>query len=337
MIALDLPPACPERVKTILESRVADADDVIDLRRKVFGDGVVSADEAELLFTIHHRLDEESAEWRQFFIEALCDYVVQQAEPRGYVSVENAIWLIEQVMDDDIIETASELEAIIRIIETARSVPDQLIAFALMQVRFAVINGYGAAKLLEGEEAESVAGKVTSADVMLLRRILYAASGDRGAGISRDEAEILFDINDDTEGADNAPEWSELFVKAIGNAMLFACGHQVPTREDALRQDAFLQSREGVGGFLSRMARAIGRGQLGAKEDCVWEERLEAHHDEAKAAGPLTSEEAQWLIDRIGRDGAFSDNERAAICFIASESDSIDPALEPLIEKVRAA
>ncbi|MEM8726749.1 MAG: hypothetical protein AAGE86_14635, partial [Pseudomonadota bacterium] len=179
--------------------------------------------------------------------------------------------------------------------------------------------------------------KVTAADVEMLRRVLHAGAGDGGMGVSREEAAVLFDINDDTKDAENAPEWSELFVKAIGNAMLFASGHSVPTREDALRREAFLESREGVGGFLTRMVQAVAQGQIGARDECVWQEQLDAHARAQDAAEALTGEEAHWLFDRIGRDGEFSDNERAAIGFIVSESDRIDPALESLIEKLRAA
>jgi hypothetical protein len=333
----DLPTACPKLVETILDRKSVTAKDVQGLRRKVFGDAIVSQDEAELLFTIHHGVNRRSPKWNIFFVEALTDYLVHQAKPRGYVSPENAVWLLEHVMADGHVETESELEAIIKILETARSAPPQMAAFALMQVRKAVLNGQGAARDLEDKKKKSAAGKVTPADVALLRRVLYAGAGDGGFGISRDEAAVLFDINDDTKHADNAPEWSELFVKAIGNAMLFASGHTVPSREDALRQEAFLESREGVAGFLTRMARAVAQGQFGADGSSVWEERLQAHKDAAQAAEALTGEEAQWLIARIGRDGQFSDNERAAVGFILSESDTIDPALEPLIEKVRAA
>ena len=36
-----------------------------------------------------------SREWVDFFVEAITAYLVEQAEPRGYVSDENAEWRIE--------------------------------------------------------------------------------------------------------------------------------------------------------------------------------------------------------------------------------------------------
>ena len=48
----------------------------------------------------------------------------------------------------------------------------------------------------------------------------------------------------------------------------------------------------------------------------------------------VTAAEASWLAERIGRDGKMSPNERALLAFLKTESPSIDPALQALVEKV---
>lgn len=58
-------------------------------------------------------------------------------------------------------------------------------------------------------------GKVDADEVAQLEAALYA-----DGKIDQEEAEILFEINDKVSGADNAPEWGALFVKAISAFVL---------------------------------------------------------------------------------------------------------------------
>ena len=67
--------------------------DVRHFRGEVFRDGIVSQMEAEAMFAIDASIADKCDAWNMFFVEALVDHVVNQAEPRGYVSVANAEWL----------------------------------------------------------------------------------------------------------------------------------------------------------------------------------------------------------------------------------------------------
>ena len=60
--------------------------DVLMLRREVFGNGVVTRGEAEALFALHSSTTEQCAEWGEFFVEAVTDYIVHQEKPEGYIS-----------------------------------------------------------------------------------------------------------------------------------------------------------------------------------------------------------------------------------------------------------
>ena len=53
------------------------------MRREVFSDGVVGKPEAEALVALNAMVIDQSAEWNEFFVEALSDYVVHQAKPEG--------------------------------------------------------------------------------------------------------------------------------------------------------------------------------------------------------------------------------------------------------------
>ena len=85
------------RIAAIKKKNRIDAEDVLMLRREVFGDGVVTVEEAEALFDLGSSCSVQSTEWREFLAEAITDYIVHQEKPTGYICTKNADWLIGAV------------------------------------------------------------------------------------------------------------------------------------------------------------------------------------------------------------------------------------------------
>ena len=317
------------------KNRVA-PEDVIMLRREIFGDGVVGCEEAEALFRIEDSPVEKCAEWPAFFVEALTDYIVHQAQPPGYISAENAEWLIRSVSTDGSANSAAKLELLVKVLERAKFAPERLAGFALEQVKHAVIEGKG--PLLQG--GELAPGRITRAEVDLLRRILYAFAGHGNVAITRSEAEVLFAINDATVEATNDPSWNDLFVKAVANFVLCASGYEAPTRQEALRRDDFLERADAdLGGFFARMVSGGVQGILESYRpttnvDADWEARNRSNEARSRLAETIDSGEAKWLADRIGRDHVLHENERALLTFIKRSSPDIHPDLKPLLDGV---
>lgn len=317
----------------ILDAGLITDEDVRLLRHAVYVDGRVTEQEAEALFAIDRNCEADSEDWCAFFVEALADFVVYQVEPRGYVTVENADWLIAQVLEDAEVGSLSKIELLIHVLEMSRWSPDRLMKFTLDRVKMAVLSGKD--RLSSGALLRS--GIIGEAEVDLLRRILYAAGGDGNVAITRAEAEVLFDINDATTEADNDPSWSDLFAKAIANHLLAAHGYKVPDRDEALRRERWLDERDGTLGFMQNM--------LSSNLREIWEaygeqtpeerelERLETQKRAIITAEKLTEPEADWLIKRIGRDGAFHENERALLAFVSDECPNIASALAPLMAR----
>jgi hypothetical protein len=312
------------------------ADDVVMLRRDVFGDGVVSRGEAEALFALDATAKDTCQEWPPFLIEAVTDYIVYQETPAGYISEDNANWLIGTISRDGMVDSVTELELLVHVLETAKSSPGRLSAYALEQVAHAVVDGKG--PLISG--GALVPGLVAKAEVDLLRRILYAYGGDGNIAITRAEAEVLFSINEQTATADNDPSWNELFVKAIANFVMCSAGYEAPTRDVALRRDTFFDEAEpGIGGFFGRM---VSGGLAGIMEayrspgdvEAEWESKNRAAEALARRAETIDASEARWLAERIGGDRPLHDNERALLTLIKHASPEIHPALKPLLDKV---
>ena len=304
---------------------------VLAMRRAFYANGVISKDEAESLLSLDRRLTSQHTSWRQFLAEAVTDYIVHQEQPSGYVTAENSDWLVSQIASDGVVQSRNGIEVLVKVLDQARFAPDSLARFALEQVRLAVVEGVGPARPRRG----GAVGVVTAEDVDLIRRIIYAFGGDQSLAVSRAEAEILFAINDKTPEELNDPAWSDLFVKAIGSHILAASGYRPPPREEALRQDAWLSSRDGVGSFLGRILQGGTPAIFASYQQQDLEDlelaRLERQRIELVIAEEVSGPEASWLIDRLG-SGPLHQNERALLKFLKAESARIHPALAGLVE-----
>ena len=305
------------------------ADDVLDLRQHVYGAPAIMQGQAEALFELDHASAEKCPEWTDLFAEAIASYVVEQQHPPGYVDDVKAQWLIEHVTRDGRIDTGAELEAVIGVVEKATKSPDRLVRFALETVRDTVLSGSGPAR----RGGEYKPGVVSEADVALVRRILYAKGGDQHIAVTRAEAEILFDINDATVEAENHPSWSDLFVKAVANSILFYSGYAVPTREEALRQEKWLAEPADIGGFLFKLGGSLGA-VFSSYKLLVPSNPSETAEDRIAAASHVTEDEARWLLSRLQRDDRLHANEKALLSFLREHSAHIHPVLKPALEQV---
>jgi len=311
--------------------------DIMALRQNIFGDITVTREEAEALFLIDEGTERRVAEWRDLFLEALTDWLIRQQAPRGYVTDEQADWLIARIEAARRARDGTEIELVVRVLEQADAAPASLAAFGLQLVTRSVVENDGV---------------ISAAEVERLRRLMFAPTGPGRMAISREEAEVLFDLNDATRGAANDPSWTDFFMRAVANAVTAAAGWAAPGREEALRRERWLADPEdGISEAFTREHGPLPTGRLGLSTwvaqafawalrepsaDGLYAARVEENAHAASTAAPVNAEEARWLIDRIGRDGDFDDNERALIAFLRELAPSTDEALQPLIDRLAA-
>ena len=117
--------------------------EVSALRRAFYEDGKIDAAEATALCALNRSCATQDASWADCYVEMLTDYIVNQDKPHGYVTAENAEWLASQITIDGRIETKTELELLVNVLDKARWSPQSLVAFALDQVKTAVVEGTG--------------------------------------------------------------------------------------------------------------------------------------------------------------------------------------------------
>ena len=306
--------------------------DVAAIQRGYYRDGIVAESEADALFALEQSCHVQPPEWGPLFVMALTDYVVHQVQPQGYVAAENAAWLVERIAVDGKVQTLNEFNLLVKVLEEARWAPGSLATLALGQVRDAIVDGTGPLRLGARKPA---AGIATAEDVAALRRILYASAGEGNIAVTRGEAEVLLDIGDAVDESLSDPAWADLFSKAIANHLMAGSGYVAPSREEALRQEAWLTAEPDVGGFLTDMVHSGLGGVWAAYHTPDVEDLAMARVEEQRRSilvnEEVTAVEAGWLATRIGRDGRVSEAERALLGFIKTNSPKIDPALIPLL------
>ncbi len=325
-------------VETIIERGSIHDTDVAELRRLINEDGTISVEEANQLVRINAACPVQPAEWAEVFGEAMADYVVRQAEPEGYISRDNAEWLIASLAPDGVLSSRKNLDLVIEIMDRARVCPSILVSFALDAVRRAVIDAAG--PLVPGERP---AGTISPEDVELVRRIIYAFGGDGNIAVSRAEAELLCDINDSLDPAAASDSWTELYVKAMANYVLANAGYAPPSREEALRREVWLEERDTLSPFdfvrlLTQMSLddVIGAYRPQSREECTLA-RLDREYRALLADEEVDDDEAQWLVERLMRDGELTPAEMALLGYLGENGIELDQRFEPLMQAVRNA
>jgi hypothetical protein len=311
--------------------------DVLRLKSAFHNDGFISADEAEALFTLNETCQQQDPAWAEFYVDALSDYLVNQVQPEGYLTAEEAKRFTDRIAPDGIVVRKSDLDLIVNVLDKSRWSPVSLSRLALAQVKRAVIDGDGPLR----ESHPDQAGTIRECEVELIRRILYAFGGDGHVAVTRPEAEVLFDINDAITDPQANAAWSDLFVKAVTNVVMAASAQAVPSREEALRRDAWLMEAKGELSplaLLSAMVSSSIDAVRAAYQEQSAEERalarLEQQRIEIITNEEITQAEAAWLCERIGRDGRLTPNEAALVAYLRKESPRIHPDLQAAVERL---
>jgi len=315
----------------------------LQLRRIIYANGSVGHDAARLLLGLDRACSKKDPAFAQLYVEALTDYFVWQTEPRGYVTDEGARLLIDNIGADGHIQSKTELELVLNIVNWARQCPEELVLLVLDAIRQSV--------LLSRETplgANRPRTSIGAGDVAILRKALHAPAGDGSLLVTRREAELLFTLNDATAAGGNDPEWADFFARAIANHLLNpAPAPVVPSRDDAARRERWLNERGSIGELLSGVGSALARGDIPFRQ--VFEEvcpAMAASDEKAAEAEALSikealgretidSFEAAWLAKRILQDDTIDENERALLAFLKKEAQAIDPALKPVLARAK--
>jgi len=279
------------------------SEEALRLRQQVFPDGVVSRDEADALIDLAQHVANSDNAWEQCFAEVLVDHVLQNgAKPN--VDDADAAWLAARLNQGK--PQAVELQALLKLLDRADSVPESLRAFVRARL------------------SAFMAGRpVSAADVEFVRRCLYA--GD--AHVQEDEARWLFTLDAESDGRANDPAWQDLFVKAVMNHLMGSYAPALLDAADMRRRQAWLEdTRQAPVSNLMRMF----SGGFKSYRDAVrspnmvdaLEEDYEALNANAEEDAQLTLMERAWAVGLTKQDGKLTANEKALL----AELDKVAPS-----------
>ena len=294
------------------------AEEILELRQAGWADGKMDPDEAETLFHANDHLAEPTAEWCDFFVEALSEFVVNTVDPKGYVDPDMGEELVLRIDRDGRVGTLAELELLVRVSEKAISLPGPLKAYALKQIEDAVLNGDGPTR-----QGSLDAAGINATECALLRRLIFAPGSDRPAAVGKAEAEMLFRIKDAALYENNAPDWEKLFVQGVANFLLGFGGKEPLPIERAAELEAFMGAEgAGVGSFLARMMKSDVEDSVGQAFGSLLDIAPNAAgiDEQVEEALQLTEAEEVWLLDHIDLDEELDPMEKALLAFIADET-----------------
>jgi hypothetical protein len=266
----------------------------------------------------------------------LTDYVVHQNDPSDYIPQNKADWLTARLAKNGGICSRTEFEMLINVMTHALGVPTSLSTFALCEIKTAIIKGRRDA--ITGEDHPP--GVVTKVDVEALRAVLYAAKTGTPGHVTREEAEVLFEIAHATSQAD--PSFDELFARAIGN-YLMAINLHVPDAVEALHFEKWLDEKEDLSGFLSRILHRSPVNSFNVFESPAEAGEADMVRQDANdrtlrnESERITDSEAAWVIAHLTHEGELSSAERRLLQFLEAQALSIAPPLRALIDKANMA
>ncbi len=81
-------------VERVLDAKLMTDDDVRLLQRDILPNGVINADEADVLIALDRAVPQTTARWSDYLAATITDFVVWTSRPTGYVDEATARWLV---------------------------------------------------------------------------------------------------------------------------------------------------------------------------------------------------------------------------------------------------
>jgi hypothetical protein len=194
------------------------ADDVLRLRRAIYGKGGIDREKAAALFKLNRDRERHDPAWAELYVEALCDFFYWREGSDSVLTADAERMLMDWIGPAEAIDDGTELRLLLSLMFRTNGSSEAFRAYVLDAVRHSVLHS---SQALYGQAGRRP-GVIDAADVEVIRKLVYGLGSQSGMAISAVEAAFLFELEHATAGAQNAPAWRDLFVKAIAMHLLFA-------------------------------------------------------------------------------------------------------------------
>jgi hypothetical protein len=189
----------------ILRDGIVDANEAATLRERLFADGRIDREEADLLFEINDAVSGKANDpaWQKLFVNALTLHVLSDEATPGAVDADETAYLKGRIQSDGKVD-AAELALLVNIVAKAKTTTEEFQQFVLACLKAAILAD----------------GVIDETEVGQIRTVIYGSGGGGGQKVDRAEAEFLFELNDATSGKANHAAWNALFVEAVASSLL---------------------------------------------------------------------------------------------------------------------
>lgn len=201
---------------SIVNKQKIEPGDLKRLRRVVFPRGLFSVHAADTLAHIQEICESTVPDWPEYYLTAMVKFILQESNPKGCVTLEQTQYLFQRLSDNGIIGSSLNYELLLRILDQATDCPDELVLFALDQIRLGLT---GESELLR-KDVSPLDRALRKSDVDLIKRILFPAAPASRRRPTRAQVEFLMDLNELTEQYDNHRSWTDLYTKTISGFLL---------------------------------------------------------------------------------------------------------------------
>lgn len=115
---------------SILADGSIDDSEVIKLREILLADGKIDEEEANFLFDLNNAVSSNSnaQSWEIFFVEAICDYLLNDEDSPNIIDEQESLWLLEKLQGDGKVDTIEKV-LLQNLIAKATSIPETLKVF----------------------------------------------------------------------------------------------------------------------------------------------------------------------------------------------------------------
>jgi len=203
-------PTLEELKTSVLEDGIVDADEAAAIKAEIYSEdgdegARVSRAEADMLFDINTATSgkENDPAWKEVFVEGITNHVLGDEASPGAVDADEYTYLKEKIGEDGVVDD-NEMALLVNITDKAESCTDDFNTYVMESLK---------ARVLED-------GIIDADEVAQIRTVIYGSGGGDGEGVSREEADFMFALNDAVSGKENDAGWKDLFVEVIAKHVL---------------------------------------------------------------------------------------------------------------------